>query len=59
MKKTYITTILVLIFSSAYAQDFKEVAGDSITDIEFAEYFFEIDLPDNFDLKVEEDGFYF
>ena len=46
-------------FSSAYAQDFKEVAVDSITDIEFAEHFFEIDLPDNFDLKVEEDGFYF
>ena len=58
MKKTYITTILILIFSSAYAQDFKEIAGDSITDLEFAEHFFEIDLPDNFELRVSPYGFY-
>ena len=58
MQKTFITTILILIFSSAYAQDFKEIAGDSITDLEFAGHFFEIDLPDNFELTVDPYGFY-
>jgi hypothetical protein len=58
MKKNLITAILIVIHSSAYSQDFIELAGDSITDIEFAEHFFEIDLPDNFNLKVEEEGFY-
>ena len=58
MQKTSITAILLLIFSFAYAQHFKEVARDSITDIEFAEHFFEIDLPDNFELKVNNYGFW-
>lgn len=58
MKKTLVTAILIVIHSSAYAQDFKEMAGDSITDLEFAEHFFEIDLPDNFELRVSPYGFY-
>ena len=58
MKKTFTTAILTLICFSAYSQDFKEMSGDSITDLEFAKHFFEIDLPDNFELTVNPNGFY-
>jgi len=58
MKKTFTTAILTLICFLAYSQDFKEMSGDSITDLEFAKHFFEIDLPDNFELTVDPYGFY-
>jgi hypothetical protein len=58
MKKTFITAILTFFFNSAYSQGFEEMSGDSITDLEFAKHFFEIDLPDSFELKVNPHGSY-
>lgn len=57
MKRLALLTVAFLSFNLAYSQDFKEISGDSITDLEFAQHFFEIDLPDNFKLEVDPNGF--
>ena len=56
--KQFFFTISLLLSVNLYSQDWNEISGDSITDLQFAKHFFEIDLPDNFELTVNPNGFY-
>ena len=51
MKQLFFT-ISLLLSVNLYSQDWNEISGDSITDLQFAENFFDIDLPNDFKLIV-------
>lgn len=58
MKKVLNVAILWIIGAPLFAQDdWSFYSGDSITDRQFAEVFFSIELPENFDLSVHPYGF--
>jgi hypothetical protein len=56
MKQLFLT-IALLLSINLYSQDWNEISADSITDVQFAANFFDINLPNKFKLKVNPSGF--